>query len=213
MSPRLVNLGPSAHQKVQDLLPWYVMESLDERDRALVDEHLAACLICQRDVEWHYELRSAHDEAVPPFDVERALASVNARVSEAKSGQRRSDSPRASRASWIGWAIAAQVAVIACFIAVTKLPESASPATYHALGHAAASDASSRLLVVFAPQVTEAEMRRILHDSGTRIVDGPTATDAYVLNVPAQRAHVALLALRAERSVTLVESLDQETPP
>jgi hypothetical protein len=212
MTLRLLNLRLSAHQRVQDLLPWYVMESLDGEDRAFVDEHLAACLICQRDVQWHCELRSAHDEAVPPFDVERALASMKAAVAARKSEQRPSYKPRASWAPWVGWAIAAQVAVIACFVAVTKLPEPASPAIYRALGHAAASDASSRLLVVFAAQVTEEEMRRILRDSGARIVDGPTSTDAYVLHVSPQRAKAALLALRAEHAVTLVESLDPEAP-
>jgi hypothetical protein len=210
MSPRLFNLGLSAHQRVQDLLPWYVMESLDPQDRAFVDEHLAACLICQRDVEWHCELRAAHDDAVPAFDVERALTSMKAAVAVTGAEQR---PPRTRTwAPWIGWALAAQVAIVACFVAATKLPEPASPAIYRALGHAGTNDAPSRLLVVFAPQVTEEEMRRILHASGARIVDGPTSTDAYVLAVPPPRAHAALLALRAERSVALVESLDQETP-
>ena len=211
MSPRLLNMGLSAHQRVQELLPWYVMESLDAEDRAFVDEHLAACLICQRDVEWHCELRAAHDDAVPPFDVERALASMKAAVAATRAEQRPYN-PRTRWAPWVGWAIAAQVAVVACFVAATRLPEAASPAAYRALGHASMPDAPSRLLVVFAPQVSEEEMRRILRDSGARIVDGPTSTDAYILAVPPPRAKAALLALRAERSVALVESLDQEAP-
>lgn len=212
MSPRLIRLGLSAHQRAQDLLPWYVMESLDQRDRAFVDEHLATCLICQRDVEWHWQLRAAHDEAVPPFDVERALAAMKARVSETESQPRRSHAPRVSRKAWFGWAIAAQAALVVCYVALTTWHESAPPAAYRALGHAPAADASSRLLVVFAPQVTEQELRRILHDSGARIVDGPTSTDAYVVAVAPQHAKAALLALRAERAVALVESLDPEAP-
>ena len=210
MSPRLVNLNPSTHHRVQDLLPWYVMESLDGEERTLVEEHLATCLICQRDVEWHRELRAACDEAVPPFDVERALASVKSMTGEAESRRRPSHKPRAAWLSWTGGAIAVQAAIIACFFAITKSPEPASPAIYRAQGQAAAADSSSRLLVVFAPQVTEEELRGILRDGGARIVDGPTSTDAYVLEVPRQRASATLLALRAEPRVTLVESLDQE---
>ena len=153
MSPRLVNIGTSAHQRVQDLLPWYVMESLDAQDRALAEAHLATCLICQRDVEWHRQLRSAHDDAVPPFDVERALASVKARVVEANSLPQRSRHWRVPRAALIGWAIAAQVVIVAGFYAVTKMP-APTPSTYQAMGHAATADASARLLVVFAPDAT-----------------------------------------------------------
>ena len=211
MSPRLVNIGTSAHQRVQDLLPWYVMESLDAQDRALAEAHLATCLICQRDVEWHRQLRAAHDDAVPPFDVERALASVKARVGEAGSLAQRSRHSRVPRAALIGWAIAAQVVIVAGFYAVTKMP-APTPSTFHALGHSATADASARLLVVFAPDVTEKEMRRILHDSGARIVDGPTSTDAYVLHVPPQHSEAALRALRGERAVARVESLDSEAP-
>ena len=62
-------------------------------------------------------------------------------------------------------------------------------------------------MVVFRPDTPEREMRRILQASGARVVDGPTATDAYLLAVPAAQAAPALARLRAERAVTLAQPL------
>jgi hypothetical protein len=50
-------------------------------------------------------------------------------------------------------------------------------------------------------------LRRILRGAGARVVDGPTESNAYVLDVPAERRMLALQRLRAERAVVLVEPL------
>ena len=62
-------------------------------------------------------------------------------------------------------------------------------------------------MVVFDPLTPESELRRILRDSGARIVDGPTQANAYILDVPAQRQDEAVKALRRERAAVLVEQL------
>ena len=49
--------------------------------------------------------------------------------------------------------------------------------------------------------------------TGARLVDGPTATDAYLLNVPAERQAAALAGLRASPTVVLAESLDAGARP
>jgi anti-sigma factor RsiW len=38
-------------QKVQELLPWYVNETLNEEEFTLVENHLKTCVDCQRAVE------------------------------------------------------------------------------------------------------------------------------------------------------------------
>jgi hypothetical protein len=56
-------------------------------------------------------------------------------------------------------------------------------------------------------------MRDALRDSNARIVHGPTRTDAYLLTVPAERVGDAVVRLRAQPAVLLVESLDGAGPP
>jgi len=56
-------------------------------------------------------------------------------------------------------------------------------------------------------------MRRVLRDSEARLVYGPTATDAYLLAVPAGLESEAVKRLRNEHAVLLVESLNGRTAP
>jgi hypothetical protein len=60
---------------------------------------------------------------------------------------------------------------------------------------------------MFDPAITEGEMRRLLDSAGARIVDGPTATAAFVLEVPAGQSGAAVRKLRAERKVLFAEAL------
>jgi hypothetical protein len=79
------------------------------------------------------------------------------------------------------------------------------PASYHALG--ARKAVQDNIVVGFDPSTPERELRRILQGSGARLVDGPTASDAYVLAVAPDDAGQALRRLRAEPAVTLAEPL------
>jgi DNA-directed RNA polymerase specialized sigma24 family protein len=78
-------------------------------------------------------------------------------------------------------------------------------AGYSTLGARAA--APGNLVVSFDPATPERELRRILQASGARIVDGPTAAGAYVLDVAVGDAGPTLSSLRAEPAVTLAEPL------
>jgi hypothetical protein len=76
---------------------------------------------------------------------------------------------------------------------------------YRAL--AAPSEDDATAVVRFRPEATEAQIRRSLNDSGARLVDGPTVTDAYVVRLPRERYAAALEALRRAPAVALVEAL------
>jgi hypothetical protein len=218
MSARIVNLGSPAHQNAQDLLAWFVMGTLDDVERAMVDEHVRGCAVCQRDVAWHQQLREANNEPAPVRDVDRAFAALRARlpapsVASARSGRMASDRNWLNWVRpWSGWALALQTLVILGLASVLWFGSarfgSSEPAQFHALGRAGAALTTARLVVVFAPQASAAEMRRVLLASRTRIVDGPTAADAYILAVAPDHAEQAMQQLRAEHSVLLIQSLD-----
>jgi len=210
MSARVLRLDAAAHRVVDVLLPGYVGGTLDTDERALVEQHLEDCVQCRREVEWLRELRAAclAGETTPgaspvfgklrrqldePHQRPRALARMRSRWDRLQ--------------PWARWAIAAELAVIV-LLGAFVLPGGDGPALYRTLSSAhAPATAIGTLVVVFDPAITEAELRRIVRGAGARIVDGPTQTDGYVLELPAERQAAALEALRAQHAVVLAEQL------
>lgn len=116
----------------------------------------------------------------------------------------------ANQPSWLRWAVAAQWLLIVGLVALLARPQE-EPAAYRVLGSGVS--ATGNLVVVFQPNTSERDLRRILQAQGARVVDGPTVTDAYLLNVPAATRDQALQALRAESAVKLAEPLDAGGTP
>lgn len=219
MTARVVTLA-ATHQNVQELLPWFVMGTLDDDDRQLVERHLESCAGCRHEIEWHGQMRDANLAQPLPRDADRAFAALRARLPGALQTQSRASRFAAVVEWWRGqqsgvrWALALQpVAIAALAFALllgTQRTVNPAPQIYHALSRPADATAG-RLVVVFSPQATQAEMRRVLLASGTRIVDGPTAADAYVLAVAPERVEQALKQMRQEPSVLLIQSLEAGT--
>jgi hypothetical protein len=114
------------------------------------------------------------------------------------------------RPSWMHWTLAGATALIALLAIV---PNSLAP-RYHGLGSAVGTGrAGADIVVSFRPDTSERELRQILRESGARLADGPTATDAYVLRVERGKQEQALVALRREPSVTMAEPLNARGGP
>ena len=58
-----------------------------------------------------------------------------------------------------------------------------------------------------------AAIRGALKSSGSRLVDGPTGADAYVLRAPDALRSEAVAKLRADRDVVVAEPIDAGEPP
>lgn len=116
--------------------------------------------------------------------------------------------------AWVKLALAVQCGVIVALgwkvVAVDRtVREVRDDHVFRTLASGAARAAGS-IVVVFDPATTQAEVLRILKDCGVRVVDGPTASNAFVLALDPGRAAVtedAVARLRAERSVVLAEPL------
>ena len=66
---------------------------------------------------------------------------------------------------------------------------------------------------MFRPDARDVDLRSALTKAGARVVDGPTATGAYVVRIaPAGRAQ-ALDRLRATPQVALAEPIDPGSQP
>lgn len=224
---RILALEGDEHQHVQLLLPWYVNGTLDAGERVAVQAHLGRCARCQADATWQRRLRAHADEGfasiqATPGDhvehgehVEQDWARLRERLdpprTNALPGAAGARSRRRWAGSWSRWwaiAVAAQAVVIAAMaFALWTSPHHPADA-YAALGRPL-PPAAANALVVFHPDATEAQIRRALRACDARIVGGPTATDAYLLAVPALGPRTLAL-LRSEPAVLRIESLDGE---
>lgn len=224
MSGRVLRFEGSTHNQAMRLLPWYVNGTLVAEELDLVSQHLAGCSECRREVD---ELRRLQDictrvEKTP--DATPSFARLRRRLQHGRAGPpsrwgrlRRHwmQSP-----TWFRVTLAAQSCVLFALVGVLigqqlsgvrTAPQPAS--TYRTLGdyapgERAMSHHDARLVVVFDPRISHAEMQQLLRLSRTRIVDGPNDAGAYVLSAQADGQQAALDLLRGNRGVVLVQSLE-----
>lgn len=214
MNSRGLPFDPSAHTVVDAILPWYVNKTLRGEELQFVEDHVRGCDACRREAEWLREVYAAC-AAQPSLD-EAALSDASAvaalqrhygprKLATSVSGGWR-DVPK-----WARWALAAQLAALAVLGTLTAA-DFRNEAPYRTLGvENRSSSTPDAIAVLFDPALTMSDIQRILAGAGARIVDGPTVTGAFVLEVPVARADHALQALRSERGVRLAARLGPET--
>ncbi|HEX7439688.1 MAG TPA: hypothetical protein VF319_06270, partial [Caldimonas sp.] len=152
-------------------------------------------------------------------DADRGLAQLHSRIQAAEQREPSitPSRPRQASAGWLGmapwlrWALGTQFAAILLLAGLLVVPLKPTE-PYHALGTVGRTG-SGNLVVRFRPDATERDIRSALQTADARLVGGPTATDAYLLSVPAEHLVEALAGLRANRSVVLAESLDGGARP
>jgi anti-sigma factor RsiW len=212
---QIFNFQDPRHRQAQSLLPWYVNGTLDADEVVTFEKHLAECAECRADLE--KERLLGHEIAHRPLDADHGWERMRAQL-EARSSQGRLVSLRASRAFLrkpvpMGWVLAAQAACLALVVGAAWLVAPRFQGhTYVALG-AVGAPVGGNVVVMFTPTAPEQALRGALRDAGARLVDGPTASDAYILHVDPVRRTDALSRLRANQDVSLAEPLDGEPRP
>jgi len=196
-----------AHDEAEELLPWYATGQLDPTDQALVEHHLSTCARCQRQLGLERVLVEEFRSFTP--EVDTGWTRLRDRI----------ESPARTRSSVAG--IATQIwqalnrpavatlaiAQLAFVIVSGSILLSLSRPAYQALGTSEAPPAAN-VLVIFRPDATEADIRGALRGSGASLVGGPTAANAYLLHVPADRRRAALASLRSTGDVQMAEPID-----
>jgi anti-sigma factor RsiW len=210
----IIRLRGSPHEQAQQLLPWYVNGTLEADEAAMVEAHLAECAECRADLVAEQAL--SREVAALPLDVEHAWSTLSDRIDAAGPPRRLAEPvPFLRRKVAIGWALGGPLATAAAVaFAVAVAPGAPPPVgeTYRALGSAPTA-APGNALVMFRPDARDSDLRAALTKAGARIVDGPTASGAYVVRIaPASRAR-ALDGLRAIPQIVLAEPIDPGSQP
>jgi anti-sigma factor RsiW len=207
---KIIHFGADRHRQAQESLPWYVMDRLDEDERAQFEAHLADCAACRRDLETERELAS--DIIGLPLNADVAWAAVRPRLrAQGRMGALQKIGEVferfAGRPSRFGLLVAAQVLVLVVAAgAFTVLPQHMRP-EYHTLSQQPAY-AAGNLIAIFRPDISEAEFRNTLVASHARVVEGPTASGAWILSVPGGERSRILARLQGNKNVVLAQQID-----
>ncbi len=217
MTGQIINLHGDPHRDVLALLPWHVTGQLDVADAARVEAHLDGCAQCRGALDQERRLDRAIVRA--PANVDEGWAVMRQRLDlDRPATPHRAPTAHADRlieAPWwprwlTGWRLGPPL-VMASLLGVMLVPAQ-WPARFTALGSAPPS-VPGNMVVIFRPDTSEALFRQTLRSSGARLIDGPTAANAYVLQVlPANRTDL-LDKLRRQPQIVLAEPIDAAAQP
>lgn len=178
-----------AHERLEAMLPWYVNDTLDERGRAEVEAHLQQCDTCREEALLHQRIaehvrlgRQVHP--APLASLGRLMDRIEAHeASHARRWQRK-------LGKWVMGkgleraVIAQAVTIVLLVLTVAWLVTRPEPAAeYRTLGAPAETraPAGSQLRLQLQDTVTAAQVERLLHEVGGRIVYGPSPRGVYII--------------------------------
>jgi anti-sigma factor RsiW len=199
----------AAHAAKWDLIPWLVNGRLSGAEAAALRAHMENCTECARE----YAQQRRIFEAMQPddsiaFASEAAFQKLSARLDAAPVPLRRGP---VAVARWLAAAsIVAALGLAAWGGWVVEHTRASSPAAYQTLTAPALAAAGTQLRVVFAPNLTLADLERLLHSIDAYISNGPTEAGVFTLTVASgsdSAVDVAqrLAILRADANVRFAE--------
>jgi len=215
------NLAEHPHP-VALLLPWYLSAQLSESERREVDAHLGGCTACRDELAELAELRTRTREmlaAAPPPSAHlrhRVLSQIRGPAGVADGARRRGlMESLASATQWLlapKWAPALALLLIAgqlgTLVWLGMRVDTPSPLISRAVTRGAV-----RLRVVFTPTATAGDVLSGIRALDGRIVDGPVADGAYVIELAPASPQAIAAKIRALREQPgLVDRIELAPP-
>lgn len=201
----LVHPSDRPHDAAEELLPWYATGRLDAADRLLVEQHLSSCAHCRQQLAIERRLIEEFRSSDP--QVGAGWARLRGRIAPPRHARRSAPRNRLRRLVRHPAVAALAAAQLAFLVFGAGLLLWMSRPTYHALGSPSPSR-SADVIVMFRADATAEDVKATLRSANASIVDGPTASDAYLLHVPERQRNQALARLRADDDVQMAEAID-----
>jgi hypothetical protein len=222
-----MNDTSQAHRQAWDLIPWIVNGSAPQSEQLLVQAHLAACADCRQELEFQRQLQAAMaqpDDA--EVDMHASWQRLRKRLDAAARTPAAAGVPRRLRGvdkGWMPWLIAVIVVQAIGLGALgaawwSRPPAGAAlsalasaPGAYRTLAAPEAIAPAASVRVVFAPEVTLAQMQATLAAARLQVLAGPSEVGVWTLG-PAGESNraateAALRELRAHSSVRFAEAV------
>lgn len=174
-----------SHESALELLPWLVNDTLHGSEREQLERHVRDCLVCRAELRSQRALASLV-AGQPTLDVsidrgfDALLARIDAGDARAAPPHRLWAAVRSRPAVLAGATVIATVVVAVGIWIGRKNPDLAGPGSFTTLTQPAA-DTGALVDVVFAPDVSEVQLRALLQELGLTIVAGPSALGRYTL--------------------------------
>ena len=215
-----------SHRRAQQLLPWYVNGTLEGPELDMVELHLEACDRCRRELDQQRSLAHAlrtSDELA--FSADRAFQQLRPRLVDTAE---REEVPGAGSPSGLldrlsesvaqmgapmRWAFAVQLILVLALGAVLvqeRISDPANVGEFRTLTQTPTATATAEgrgARVVFDSAASEGDIRELLVQSGSRVVDGPSAFGVYTVEI---KDPSVLDRLRGSSLVVFAEPLGSE---
>jgi hypothetical protein len=213
----------SVHRQAWDLIPWIVNDSAPQSERQAVQEHLESCEDCRQELEFQRQLHAAMAQPnAPDVDASDSWQRLRSRLDAASQPPavervaRRH--PRRAGFGGMQWLIAAMVvqaiglgALGAAWWSRPSAPAPMPAGAYRTLSAPEAAVPAATIRVVFAPELTMAQLRAVLSATRLQVLAGPNEVGVFTLG-PAGDSNraateAALRELRASPQVRFAEGI------
>lgn len=213
-------------EKFDEWLPWYVNGTLNAKDRAVMDAHLAATPAAREELRFYERMATTMKRRADSIPEDIGLAKTLARIQAAPRDAASTSSPKTSAAdneSWFsrllggGWmkpALGFAMAVILgqSVLLVQQREEAIVYRSKAAVPAAASTGAKAEaafLRVVFKANATEGELRLLLASTQAWVAGGPGQAGEYYLRFAPDNVQSALEALKASGVVSEIAPVNQ----
>ena len=160
----------SSHQKILELLPWFVNGTLKEDEQSMVNEHILDCRECHRELEILSETAKLFHATKEPS----AESIAQFRDDFLKQLEDRGEKTKLP----FTWMIPASIAACLLIAALLFKPTFSQKESFETLSNTASSKGSV-LQIIFHPNVPEMSIQNLLPSDQGNIVNGPTAQGVY----------------------------------
>jgi hypothetical protein len=200
------------HKHIQELLPWFVNDSLAPKDQKTVVAHLLTCRECQAERDRLQQLHSIVSEDHSPVpDYRLAFSKLMRRIDGAEKNRESTEvlALRSARGSWkYGFGLAASL--LAGFAMVFSFqPENAEDENFRTLTSEVSSAAVGiphRIALTFEQPIKGEALRQALIDTRSNIVSGPDELGVYIVEIPVPPMSTDEQFINSIRSISGVQS-------
>ncbi len=194
------------HQKVWDLLPWYINRTLDTTEREIVHVHVKTCIACRIELNQQQLIY----ERIPQLGSTRQLSQVSFNQLKNRIAKRpqmyvvSQQEKRIEKLPSMSWrsvsflkhvALAASIVMFALpFMLSSSIDYHSSGNEYRTLASATTGEQSQNILrIVFTDPLSPQKINTILDSVSGEILSGPSENGVYEVRIGNQQSSLQMV--------------------
>lgn len=215
----------SEHQKVWDLLPWFINRSLDATEQAIVENHIKTCVTCRIELNQQQQIYSTLQQADLLQQVSKAsFSQLKKRIKTEPAvtlvkGQKENEKPWKFSFPFPNWVQNAAFAavlllLISPLVFYSWLEQPAIGGEYRTLAQSIDPGQFNRkskvIRVIFADEADKDQIKTVMDSLAGYKIDGPYVNGIYEVHINSEQANAhtiteVITQLRNDTSVFFAE--------